>query len=134
MGLPPKGRVVGGEQVARACGCVQEFQHHEGDRYRAQRLAKFRATRCAACVEKVLAEQRRVSVSKAEALRLLPPGARVSLTLGPDGAWSGTLTAEGKSVEATGDPGAGVQAVVAAMARRWLIARGPAGGTSTEAD
>jgi hypothetical protein len=125
MGLPPKGRVVGGEAVARACGCVQEFQHREGDTYRTQRLAKFRATRCAACVKKLLAEQRRVSVSKAEALRLLPPGARVALTLGPDGAWSGTLTADGASVEAAGEPGAGPQAAVAALARRWLIARGP---------
>jgi hypothetical protein len=128
MGLPPKGEVVGGEPVARACGCVQEFQHHAGDKYRPQRLAKFQKTRCPACAAKLQAEQqaeqRRASVPRAEALRLLPPGARVSLMLGPDGVWAGTLTAGGVEVEFAGPTGAGPQAVVAALARLWLASRG----------
>ena len=41
MGLPPKGKIIARPMVARACGCVCEFQHYSVDRYRAERLAKF---------------------------------------------------------------------------------------------
>ena len=105
MGLPPTGEIVARPMVARACGCVQEFQHYKVDKYRAQRLAKFRGSRCPACVTKLQDEQRRaVGPPKGEALKALPPGTQVSLTLTADGSWKGKLTATGKTVEAGDDP------------------------------
>ena len=125
MGLPPSGEIVARPMVARACGCVQEFQHYAVDKYRAQRLAKFQGSRCPACVAKLEEEQRRAApVPKGEALRLLPPGTRVALTLGPDGSWSGALAAGGTTVEVAGEAGAGPQAVVVALARAWLSSGG----------
>src|SRR5712691_9368022 len=103
MGLPPKGEIVARPMVARACGCLQEFQHYAVDKYRAQRLAKFQRTRCPQCVAKLLEEQQQAApLSKGEALRLLPPLTQVSLTLQADGAWAGTLAASGKAVETVG--------------------------------
>jgi hypothetical protein len=109
--------------VARACGCLQEFQHYSVDKYRAQRLAKFQSTRCTACVEKLNEEQRQAAAAlpkKGEALALLPPGTQVSLSRRPDGRWIGSLTAAGKKVEAEGD---GVQGVTIALARQWAASR-----------
>jgi hypothetical protein len=121
MGLPPKGEIVARPMVARACGCLQEFQQYAVDKYRAQRLAKFQRTRCAACVAKMVEEQKLAApVPKGEALKQLPTGAQVSLTLRADGTWSGVLTASGKKVETTGATGAGPQGVVVALARLWL--------------
>src|SRR4051812_22772456 len=106
----PSGRIVARPLVARACGHGQEFQHYEVDRYRPQRLAKFQQTRCAECVAKLNEEQRRATpLPKAEALKLLPPGTQVALTLRPDGCWAGTLAAGGTRVEAAGVVGAGPQ-------------------------
>ncbi|MFO0844240.1 MAG: hypothetical protein U0797_17895 [Gemmataceae bacterium] len=125
MGLPPKGRVVARPMVARACGHVQEFQHYEVDKYRDQRLAKFQATRCPDCVARIEAQQRlSAPVPKGEALRRLPPGTQVALTLRPDGSWAGSLSADGRSVEAAGAADAGPQAVVVALARLWLAGDG----------
>jgi hypothetical protein len=124
MGLPPTGEIVARPLLARACGCVQEFQYYAVDKYRAQRQAKFQGTRCPACVAK-LAEARRLP-PKGEALKQLPPGTRVSLTLQPGGVWAGTLAAGGKTVEFAGAGNAGPQAVVVALARAWL--KGQAGG------
>ena len=42
----PSGEIVARPMVARACGCLCEFQHYAVDKYRAQRLAKFQKTRC----------------------------------------------------------------------------------------
>src|SRR4051794_32310378 len=121
MGLPPKGEIIARPMVKRACGCVQEFQHYAVDKYRAQRLAKFQGSRCPACVAKLEEEQRRAApIPKGEAMKQLPPGTQVSLTLLPDGAWGGTLTAGGKTVETVGTGGAGPQAVVVALARLWV--------------
>src|SRR5437762_558665 len=129
MGLPPTGEIVARPMVARACGCVQEFQHYAVDKYRAQRLAKFQQSRCPACVAKLVEEQRRAApLPKRDALKLLPPGTQVSLTLRPDGSWAGTLAADGAAVETAGAAGAGPQAVVVALARLWLAARGAGGG------
>jgi hypothetical protein len=115
--------------VARACGCLQEFQHYAVDKYRAQRLAKFQKTRCPDCVAKLVEEQRRSAPPpKAEALKLLPPGTQVSLTLRPDGSWAGTLSAGGAAVETAGIVGAGPQSVVFALARIW------ASGHAADAD
>jgi hypothetical protein len=109
--------------VARACGCVQEFQHYAVDKYRAQRLAKFQQTRCPTCAAKLIEEQRRnAPPPKSEALKALPPGTQVTLALHLDGSWSGTLDADGKSVTTTGLPGAGPQTVVVALARLWMAA------------
>ena len=125
MGLPPKGEIVARPMVVRACGCLQEFQHYAVDKYRAQRLAKFQQSRCPACVAKLVEEQRQAApLPKGEALKRLPPGTQVSLTLRPDVTWAGTLTAEGKTVEVAGQVGAGPQAVVVALARLWLSAHG----------
>src|SRR5580693_8692168 len=109
----PSGEVVARPMVARACGCLCEFQHYAVDKYRAQRLAKFQKTRCAECVAKLNEEQRQQApLPKSEALKLLPPGTQVSLTLQPDGSWAGALAAGGTQVEMVGGPGAGAQAVV----------------------
>src|SRR5271167_2703177 len=99
----PSGEIVARPLVARACGCKQEFQHYAVDKYRAQRLAKFQRTRCAACVAKLNEEQRLAAQAvpkRGEALQLLPPGTQVTLTRRQDGTWAGTLAAGGKSVEA----------------------------------
>jgi hypothetical protein len=119
----PSGKIVARPMVARACGHEQEFQHYEVDKYRAQRLAKFQKTRCSECVARLVEEQQRAAEStlkKGEALNLLPPGTQVSLTRQADGAWAGTLSADGIVVEAAGIAGAGPQSVVVALARLWI--------------
>ena len=76
MGVP-SGKIVARPMVARACGCVCEFQHYAVDKYRAQRLAKFRQTRCPACVAKLEEERRRAVAArptKSDALAALPAG------------------------------------------------------------
>jgi hypothetical protein len=111
--------------VARACGHKQEFQHYAVDKYRAQRLAKFQRTRCAACVAKLNEEQQRAAEAvpaKGEALKLLPAGTQVTLTRQADGSWAGTLTAQGTTVEIAGVGDAGPQSVIVALARRWAAA------------
>ncbi len=129
MGVPPKGEIIARPMVARACGCLQEFQHYAVDKYRAQRLAKFQKTRCPACVAKAQEEkQRAAGPPKKEALKLLPPGTQVALTLQPDRSWAGTLTAQGKTVEIPGVKEAGPQAVIFMLARLWLVAHGKAPG------
>lgn len=121
----PSGAIVARPMLKRACGCVQEFQHYAVDKYRAQRQAKFQRTRCPACVAKMQEEQRRTTaLPKGEAFKMLPPGTQVALTSKADGTWSGTLTAEGKSVEADG---MGPGAALLALARRWLITHGDVG-------
>jgi hypothetical protein len=121
MGLPPTGKIVARPMMPRACGCLCEFQEYAGDKYRAQRLAKFQQSRCPACVAKLIEEQQKSApLPKAEALKQLPPGTKVELTLQPDGAWAGALTVKGETVKLTGMVGAGPQSVVVALARRWL--------------
>jgi hypothetical protein len=125
MGLPPTGEIIARPMVRRACGCQQEFQHYKVDKYRAQRLAKFQASRCPACVAKLEEERRQTALPpKGEAIKALPAGTKISLTLQADGNWAGTLTATGVTVEAIGPAGAGSQAVVVALARLWLVASG----------
>jgi hypothetical protein len=123
MGLPPSGEIVARPMLARACGCMCEFQHYAVDKYRAQRQAKFQKTRCPACVAKLVEEQRRASTlpKKGEAFRVLPPGTQVALNRRPDGIWVGTLTAEGTTVEGQGD---GPQGLTVTLARLWASARG----------
>ncbi|MBP3953769.1 hypothetical protein J8F10_00440 [Gemmata sp. G18] len=123
MGVPT-GEVVARPMVARACGCLREFQHYAVDRYRAQRLAKFQKTRCEVCVAKLNEEQRQAAATvpkKGEAFKLLPTAAQFSLTRKSDTTWTGTLAAEGKTVEATGD---GPHGLTLALARAWLAANG----------
>lgn len=123
MGVPT-GEVVARPMVARACGCLREFQHYAVDRYRAQRLAKFQKTRCEVCVAKLNEEQRVAAAAvpkKGEAFKLLPAGAQFTLTRKPDASWTGTLTADGSTVEATGD---GPHGVTLALARAWLASKG----------
>lgn len=123
MGVP-SGEVIARPMVARACGCQQEFQHYAVDKYRAQRLAKFQKTRCTNCVAKLNEEQRIAAAAlpkKGEAFKLLPVGAQVSMTRNPDGIWAGTLAADGKTVEATGE---GPQGLIVALARFWVTAKG----------
>ena len=117
----PSGKIVARPMVTRSCGHQQEFQHYEVDKYRPQRLAKFQKTRCADCVVKLNEEQQRATpLPKAEAIKLLPPGTQVTLTLQTDGSWTGRLTAGGTQVEAAGVVGAGPQAVVGALAQLWV--------------
>src|SRR5271168_5035562 len=113
MGLPPTGEIIARPMVRRACGCEQEFQHYAVDKYRAQRLAKFQGSRCPACVAKLVEEQRLAApLPKGEALKLLPPGTQVTMTIRPDGSWAGKLSAAGTTVETAGELGAGPQSVV----------------------
>src|SRR5438874_13644615 len=92
----PTGEIVARPMVARACGCVCEFQHYAVDKYRAQRLAKFQQTRCPECVAK-LEEERRLAVAarpaKGEAVGALPLGTQIAITRRPDGRGAGTLPA-----------------------------------------
>ncbi|MFM8272941.1 MAG: hypothetical protein ACKODX_11485, partial [Gemmata sp.] len=123
MGVPT-GEIVARPMVARACGCLREFQHYAVDRYRAQRLAKFQKTRCEVCVAKLNEEQRQAAATipkKGEAFKLLPEGARFALTRRADATWAGNLTAGDHTVEATGD---GPHGLTLALARAWLAAKG----------
>ena len=122
MGVPT-GEIVARPMVARACGCLCEFQHYSVDKYRAQRLAKFQSTRCAVCVEKHNEEQRQKAAalpSKGETFKLLPAGTQMTMSRQADGKWTGSLTAEGIAVQATGD---GTQGLSLALARLWLATR-----------
>jgi hypothetical protein len=58
--------------------------------------------------------------SKNEAFASLPTGTHVSLDRLSDGTWSGSLAAEGATVEATAS---GPQALVAALAQLWIARR-----------
>ena len=121
----PSGRIVARPMVARACGHKQEFQHYEVDKFRAQRLAKFQRTRCADCVAKLNEEQRRLApIPKGEALKQLPAGTQVTLTLRADGCWAGALVADGVRVETVGGADSGPQAVAGTLARLWLTEKG----------
>jgi hypothetical protein len=109
--------------VVRACGHEQEFQHYTVDKYRAQRLAKFKRTRCAECVAKLVAEDQQAAAAapkKGVVLQSLPPGTQVSLTRQPDGSWAGTMSAQGTKVDVVGVAGAGPESVIVAMARLWI--------------
>jgi hypothetical protein len=120
----PTGEIVARPMVARACGCMCEFQHYAVDKYRAQRLAKFQKTRCADCVNKLNEEQRQAAATlptKGEALQALPPGTQLGIVRRPDGVWAGTLTAAGVKVDAIGD---GPQGVIITLARNWVAASG----------
>ena len=125
MGVPPSGEIVARPMVARACGCLREFQHYAVDKYRAQRQAKFQKTRCPECVAKLVEEQRIAATlpKKGEAFKLLPNGTQIALTRKPNGIWAGTLTAEGATVEATGE---GPQGLTVALARLWAASSGDA--------
>jgi hypothetical protein len=116
----PSGEVIARPMVARACGCLREFQHYAVDKYRAQRLAKFQKTRCEVCVAKLNDEQKQAAANipkKGEAFKQLPNGSLMTITRRPDGTWTGTLTADGKTVEADGE---GPQGVALALARVFL--------------
>jgi hypothetical protein len=122
MGVPPSGAIVARPVLKRACGCLQEFQYYEVDKYRAQRQAKFQRTRCPECVAK-LVEQQRIAATlpkKGEAFRQLPPGTKVSLTREAGGMWAGELTADGTTVSTVAD---GMNALAVALARLWLAAK-----------
>jgi hypothetical protein len=123
MGVP-SGEIVARPMVARACGCVCEFQHYSRDKYRAERLAKFQQTRCAECVAKLEEERRRAVAArppKGEALRALPSGTHIALTRQPTGLWAGTLIAAGTAVEAVADS---PQWLPATLAQLWGATRG----------
>jgi hypothetical protein len=123
----PSGKIVATPMVARACGHEQEFQHYVVDRFRAQRLAKFQRTRCAACAAKLIEEQQLAAKAiprKSEALQLLPPGTQITMTRRPDGSWTGQLSGNGTVVETEGAAGAGPQSVVVTLARLWASASG----------
>src|SRR5437667_9987056 len=106
----PSGKIVARPMVARACGHEQEFQHYAVDKYRAQRLAKFQQTRCAECAAKLVEEQQKAAQAlpnTGEALKSLPPGTQASPTRQPDGSWSGTPSAAGKTGPAAAVAGPG---------------------------
>jgi hypothetical protein len=103
---------------------LREFQHYAVDRYRAQRLAKFQKTRCEVCVAKLHEAQRQAAAAipkKGEAFRQLPPGTQMTISRHADGRWTGSLTADGTTVQADGE---GPHGVTLALARAWLAATG----------
>ena len=116
----PTGEVVARPMVARACGCMREFQHYKVDKYRAQRLAKFQGTRCEDCVAKLNEQQKQAAAAlpkKGEAFQALPNGTQVALSRQPDGTWTGTLKGTGESPHG----------LTIALARQWVLeVRGPA--------
>jgi hypothetical protein len=119
----PSGKIIATPMMARACGHLQEFQHYSVDKYRAQRLAKFQQTRCPECAAKFVEEQQRAAAAqpkRTEVINALPPGTQISLNLRSDGAWAGSLAANGVSVELVASAGAGPQSVIVALARLWL--------------
>ena len=66
------------------------------------------------------------AIPKGEVLKQLPPGTRVTLTRAADGAWGGTLCADGTTVEVVGvarEAGPGLHAVAVELARLWVAAR-----------
>ncbi|HJZ93981.1 MAG TPA: hypothetical protein VKE40_24110 [Gemmataceae bacterium] len=127
MGVPT-GEIIARPMVARACGCLCEFQHYAVDKYRAQRLAKFQQSRCPACVAKAEDERRAAAAAlpgKGEAIQALPNGTQIALIRRPDGKWAGKLTAAGTTVEAVADWPQGLSGT---LARLWAAARGAAAG------
>ena len=123
----PSGKIVARPMVVRACGHQQEFQHYAVDKFRAQRLAKFQKTRCAACAAKLVEEQKRAAEAlpkRGEALKSLPPGTQMSLIRQADGSWAGKLSADGRVVEVNAVVGTGPQAVLVALARLWVTESG----------
>ena len=78
----------------------------------------FRRTRCPNCVAKLVEQQRVASTlpKKGEAFKQLPNDTKITLSRRADGTWVGTLTAGGKTVEATGE---GPQGVTVTLARLW---------------
>jgi len=122
MGVP-SGEIVARPMIARACGCLQEFQHYAVDKYREQRKAKFQKTRCPTCVAKLVEEQRIAATlpKKGEAFKSLPAETAITMTRKADGTWTGTLTGDGTKVDAVGE---GPQGLTLALARFWLLARG----------
>jgi hypothetical protein len=129
----PSGEVVARPMVARACGCLREFQYYAVDKYRAQRLAKFQKTRCEVCVAKLNEEQKQAAANipkKGEAFKQLPPGTQMTIKCRDDGTWTGSVTAEGTTAEADGE---GPQGVALALARAWMAATGKAAAPATPA-
>jgi len=123
MGMP-SGEIVARPLVARACGCLREFQHFAKDKYREQRLAQFQKTRCEVCVAKLNEEQKRAAaaVPKVGAVcRSLPAGSQIAMTRSADGSWAGTLTAGGLTVDGAAS---GPQELTVLLARLWAAARG----------
>jgi hypothetical protein len=120
----PTGEIVARPMMARACGCMCEFQHYAVDKYRAQRLAKFQSTRCAECVAKSEEARRQAQAElpgKGEAIQSLPPGTQIFLARRPDGKWTGKLTQEETTVEALADWPQGLSGT---LARLWAAAKG----------
>jgi hypothetical protein len=125
MGMPT-GEIVARPIVARACGCRCEFQHFARDRYRDQRLAKFRSTRCPPCAARADADRQREVAerpARMEAVRRLPAGALLTAVKRSDGGWEGTLAAGGATVRATAG---GLDELTGALARAWQVAGGSA--------
>jgi hypothetical protein len=119
MGVPPSGEIVARPVLKRACGCMQEFQYYAVDKFRAQRQAKFQRTRCPACVAKLVEEQRLAATlpKRGEVFKSLPLGTQVAMDRRPDGIWAGSLVAEGRTVEATGES---PQGLVLTLGRLWV--------------
>ena len=127
----PTGEIIARPMVARACGCMNEFQHYAVDKYRNQRLAKFQSTRCAACVAKSEEEIRKAAAAlpgKGEAIQALPIGSKIALARQADGKWTGTLTADGITVEAVAD---WPQGIAGMLARLWAAKKGMKSSTAS---
>ena len=71
-------------------------------------------------------ERKALPPRKGDILRQLPPGTQVTLRRAADGAWGGTLSADGTTVEVVGvarEAAPGMQAVAVELARQWVAAR-----------
>jgi hypothetical protein len=117
----PTGEIVARPMMARACGCMCEFQHYAVDRFRAQRLAKFQSTRCSECVAKSEEEARKAKEAlptKGETFTTLPNGTEFHLVKRPDGKWTGKMVADGVTIEGLADAPAGLPLT---LSRTWIL-------------
>ncbi|MFL5330289.1 MAG: hypothetical protein ACJ8C4_15420 [Gemmataceae bacterium] len=113
---PPSGAIIARPMLKRACGCLQEFQYYQVDKFRAQRQAKFQSSRCPTCAAKQI-EAKRIP-PKAEALAALPTSTRMVLVLLTEGSWAGKLTAQSITVEAERNS---PDVLIIALAQLWSI-------------
>lgn len=119
--------IISTEQIARACGCVEEFELRDPDPWRKERLVKFRTGRCKACGKKANDENNAAQgggtqghgkrVKKGQEPKLLPAGTQIVLTRQEDGSWVGVLVASSVKVQGRS---AGLMGLGSSLARKWL--------------
>ena len=119
----PTGEIVARLMMARACGCVCEFQHYAVDKYRPAAREVPTAGALPASPRR-----RRKGDKPRRSRKWGDPSLPVARKLSrrPDGKWAGTLSGEGTGVEAIAD---WPQGLAGTLARLWVAARTAAPGS-----